>query len=61
MKILKKYLERMETVVTFASDGLEAVEAVQIRPVNYFDLVFMDLHMPHVCPPPLRFSHPSIA
>ncbi len=39
----------MSTCVTFAGDGLEAVAAFTSRPVGYYDLVFMDLHMPNVC------------
>lgn len=48
MKILKKYLERMEVSITFASDGQEAVDTFRSKPVGFFELVFMDLHMPKV-------------
>jgi signal transduction histidine kinase/CheY-like chemotaxis protein len=31
-----------------AGDGLEAVDMCRVRPVNYYDLILMDIHMPRL-------------
>jgi two-component system CheB/CheR fusion protein len=41
-------LERMGHRVTITNDGAEAIAAVKNHPPGYFDVVLMDLHMPHV-------------
>lgn len=41
--LMKKLLAKWDITPDFATNGLEAVEAVQAK--NY-DLVFMDIHMP---------------
>ncbi len=45
-KIAKKYLESLgATDITLANDGSDAVQLSQIR---YFDIIFMDVQMPHM-------------
>ena len=41
-------LEKAGLSVEIAGDGLEAVEKMKVSPAGYYDVVFMDIQMPHM-------------
>ncbi|MDR1421811.1 MAG: response regulator [Coriobacteriales bacterium] len=46
--ILRELIEETNAIVDEAFDGAEAVERFTASPVGYYDLIFMDLLMPHL-------------
>ncbi|SPO05210.1 related to SKN7 [Cephalotrichum gorgonifer] len=47
-KIGTKFLKSLGCAVTLAKDGLEAVKMFDSKPAPLFDLIFMDIIMPHL-------------
>lgn len=47
-EIAKKLLEKMECIVTWAQDGLEAVKVFEESDLNEFDVILMDIRMPNM-------------
>jgi CheY-like chemotaxis protein len=46
--ILKELLAGTGLVIDEAEDGTRAVEMFKAAPVNYYDLIFMDVQMPNM-------------
>ena len=45
--VIKRHLEYYNFKIDIVSDGDEAVEAYNNNPLNYYDLILMDIHMPN--------------
>lgn len=46
--LIEELLEERGSVSERAVDGMEAVEILQKKPINYYDAVFMDMQMPRM-------------